>query len=65
VPVRADIALDQLDVTRAIAERPVAGKLGDPAAHDQYRFRNPALQRFRSPQAPTVGRSATVRHGLK
>jgi hypothetical protein len=37
VPVLADIALDQLDAIRAIAERPVEGKPSDPAAHDQFR----------------------------
>jgi hypothetical protein len=37
VPVLADLALDQLVVIRAIGERPVEGKPGDPAAHDQFR----------------------------
>jgi hypothetical protein len=37
VPVLADAALDQLDVIKAIAERPVEGKPSDPPGHVQFR----------------------------
>jgi hypothetical protein len=63
VPVLADIALDQLVVIRAIAERPVEGKPSDPAAHDQCPFRHPALRRIWSRQALTLGGLRPAGHG--